>query len=96
DVGSVTNMSSMFKYAGYHAGTWSIGDLSGWDVGNVTDMSYMFNYAGSNATAWNIGNLNYISETHRGWDVSKVTNHANFVDWTQSNIDLSKLPWQSD
>ena len=59
-------------------------------------MAGMFKDAGRVATVWDIGNLNYVDEEHKGWDVSKVTLHTNFVSWGQSNIDTSKLPWQSN
>ncbi len=96
DVGNVQTMDSAFRDAGYKATTWNVGNLSGWNTSNVTDMSYMFKNAGYNATAWDIGNLNYVDEEHKGWDVSKVTKHSDFVVWNQSNIDTSKLPWQSN
>ncbi len=66
DTSNVTDMSCMFKFAGYNATTWSIGDLSNWDVSNVTDMRHMFYYAGYQATTWNIGDLS-------NWNVSNVT-----------------------
>ncbi|MBR6532192.1 BspA family leucine-rich repeat surface protein [Candidatus Saccharibacteria bacterium] len=102
NTGNVTDMSQMFYQAGYSATTWSIGDLSGWDTSNVTDMNGMFYDAGRVATTWDIGNLNYVDEGHKGWDVSKVTSHNDFVNYMwidfgiQTNVDLSKLPWQSD
>ncbi|MDO4760233.1 MAG: BspA family leucine-rich repeat surface protein [Candidatus Saccharibacteria bacterium] len=96
DVSNVENMSSMFSGAGYNAITWGIGDLSGWDTGNVTNMSSMFQYAGAHANAWDVGNLNYVDEEHKGWDVSSVTDHSDFVDWSQPNINTSRLPWQSN
>ena len=96
DTGNITTMHEMFFGAGQNATVWSVGDLSGWDTRNVVDMSSMFRYAGENAVTWDIGNLNYIDESHKGWDVGNVTNHSNFVNWNQANIDTSKLPWQSN
>lgn len=93
---SVTDMSYMFWHAGGEAEVWNIGDLSGWNTGNVTTMRNMFEGAGRNATTWDIGNLNYVDEDHKGWDVRKVTNHYGFVSWSQSNINIYKLPWQSN
>ena len=96
NTGNVTTMSNMFSGSGKSAATWSVGDLSGWNTGKVTNMAGMFKDAGRVATVWDIGNLNYVDEEHKGWDVSKVTLHTNFVSWGQSNIDTSKLPWQSN
>ena len=93
---SVTDMSYMFWKAGSEAEVWNIGDLSGWSTGNVTTMRNMFEGAGRYASTWDIGNLNYVDEDHKGWDVHKVTNHYGFVSWSQSNIDIYKLPWQSN
>ncbi len=93
---SVTDMSYMFWHAGGEAEVWNIGDLSGWNTGNVTTMRNMFEGAGRYASTWDIGNLNYVDEDHKGWDVRKVTNHYGFVSWSQSNIDIYKLPWQSN
>ena len=64
---NVTNMGSMFYYAGYSATTWSVGDLSGWDTSSVTNMGSMFSSAGYSATTWSVGDLS-------GWDTSSVTN----------------------
>ena len=96
NTGNVINMSSMFENTGRSATTWNIGDLSSWDTSNVKGMSYMFYFAGYNATTWDIRNLKYAGGEHKGWNVSKVTNHSSFVNWDQANIDTSKLPWQSN
>lgn len=93
---NVTDMHNLFYYAGYNADTWNVGDLSGWNTGNVTTMEKMFYGAGHNASVWDIGNLNYVDEDNPGWNVDNVTNHDGFVDWNQTNIDLSRLPWQSN
>ena len=66
DTTYVTNMSNMFRHAGYNATTFSL-DLSSWDTSKVTNMYRMFLNAGYNATTWSIGDLS-------SWDTSKVTN----------------------
>ena len=88
DTGSVTDMREMFLSAGQNATTWNISDLSGWDTSNVIDMSLMFYNAGYNATTWDVG---YI----RNWDVRKVRDRWVFINSRQTNIDISRLPWQS-
>lgn len=94
--GNVTDMGYMFREAGYSDAAWSVGDLSGWSTGNVTDMEKMFHKSGYAADTWDVGNLNYVDEENQGWNIDNVTNHEDFVDWTQANIDFSKLPWQSN
>ena len=89
NTGAVMDMSYMFPDSGHNAATWDIGDISGWDTSKVTNMCSMFEWAGKNATSWNAGDLS-------GWNIDSVTNHDRFADWTQTNIDFSKLPWQSD
>ncbi len=96
DTSSVTDMNYMFDYAGRKTAAWTIGDISKWDVSNVTTMEKTFYKTGTSTTTWDIGDLNYVDEGHKGWDVSSVANHSDFVDWSQSNIDTSKLPWQSN
>ena len=64
DTSQVTNMSSMFYYAGKTATTFNL-DLSNWDTSQVTNMHAMFYRAGENSTTWNI-------DIHN-WDTSKVT-----------------------
>ena len=78
DTSQVTNMSSMFAYAGYYGTTWNIGDLSGWNTSQVTNMSYMFKSAGQSAWTWNIGDL---SE----WDTSKVTDMSYMFEYAGKN-----------
>ena len=89
DTGNVTNINAMFNNAGRNADTWNIGNLDDWKTGSVTDMSHAFSYAGYNAATWNIGDIH-------AWNVSNVTERTGFVNWSQANIDTSKLPWQSD
>ena len=66
DTAKVTEMSSMFYYAGYSASSFTL-DLSSWNTSSVRSMHQMFNYAGRSATTFNIS---YISN----WDTSSVTN----------------------
>lgn len=89
DTSSVTNMTQAFFCAGWNALFWTVGDISSWDTSNVTSMSYMFYSSGSHAFTWGVGDIS-------GWNVENVGSHAGFVNWNQTNIDTSKLPWQSD
>ena len=59
-------MDFMFRYAGYKATTWSIGNIDGWNTSSVTTMLCMFYCAGYSATEFDIGNLST-------WTTSGVT-----------------------
>ncbi|MEN9839270.1 MAG: hypothetical protein RL177_749, partial [Bacteroidota bacterium] len=86
DVSSVTDMNSMFSYAGRFFSS-NFGGLSYWDVGNVTDMGYMFGGADTfngDLSSWDVSNVTNMSEMFYdarafngyigAWDVSAVTN----------------------
>lgn len=108
DVGSVTDMSSMFDNA-----TSFDQDLSGWDVGSVTDMSRMF--AGAEAFngavgTWNTGSVTSMSSMFEsaplfnqdisGWDTSSVTDMSYmFADYsgeeTPSTFDQPIGSWDT-
>jgi hypothetical protein len=53
ELGSVTNMSNMFSYAGKSATTFTL-DFSSWNASKVTDMRSMFYSTGYSATTWSI------------------------------------------
>lgn len=77
DTSKVTNMSSMFAYAGRSATTFNIGNLGSWDVSSVTDMSYMFFKSGYSAT--------YTLDLS-GWNVSSVTSYSDFNAGVESKV----------
>ena len=53
----VTDMTSMFEFAGNNVDSFEITGLNNWETQNVSDMTGMFRYAGRNATTWSIGDL---------------------------------------
>ena len=67
DTSQVTNMSWMFRDAGYDADSFTIKGMDAWDTSKVTDMYNMFHRVGYWASTCNIGDLS-------GWNTSKVTN----------------------
>ena len=69
DVSGVKDMSFMFESAGCNASKWTVGDLSKWNVSSVKYMKRMFYFAGLNAD---------YSLDLSVWDVSNVTEHAEF------------------
>ena len=102
---SVTNMSYMFRGAGYNATTVNLLGLNSWNTSSVTNMSSMFWESGYSATTWSIGDLS-------SWDTSNVTSMSamfyyagysattfdigNLSDWNTSNVtDMSSMFWES-
>ena len=73
DTSKVTNMSSMFHYAGYNATTFSL-DLSSWNTASVTGMNSMFSYAGYSSGTWSVGDLS-------SWNTASVTNMSNMFQY---------------
>lgn len=81
NVSNVTNMGGMFSNNGYLSGVSATPKynrfnqpLDNWDTSNVTNMSGMFYNNGRGA--WGIAMRNDLTM----WNVSKVTNHSNFIE----------------
>ncbi len=85
DVSRVTDMSALFKQAGYSFNE----DLSEWQTGNVTNMRQMFQYASSftsDLSKWDTRNVTDMSHMFNGassftsdlsrWQIGKVTDLA--------------------
>ena len=92
DTSKVTNMSSMFSYAGRNATSWSVGNLSSWDTSKVTNMSSMFAGAGYSAT-------NSFSLNLSGWNTSSVTNMSSMFSYAgysaTSSFSLNLSGWNT-
>jgi len=81
NVSKVTNMAGMFSNNGYLSATSATPKynrfnqpLDNWDTSNVTNMSGMFYNNGRGG--WGIAMRNDLTM----WNVSKVTNHSNFIE----------------
>jgi surface protein len=84
DVGSVTNMSYMFR------GPYSFNsDISNWNVNNVTDMSKMFFDASafnSDISNWNVGSVTNMSNMFDNSGLSKTNYDALLNGWSQQTV----------
>lgn len=79
DVSNVTDMNGMFAFSGTIYKQSDFATFSTWDTSNVTDMAGMFASMGIEGFILDLS----------GWNVNKVTNHAQFgnpFDGTHGNI----------
>ena len=60
---NVSEMGSMFNYAGYNATSFDFQGMEDWDTSNVTNMNSFFSYVATNASTFNLD--------LSGWDTSK-------------------------